>query len=138
MVNGDVVKYQNEEPDREKKNINKKLFWPKKGVEVTVFHFLKCCLNLPRYIRSKTEAAFDLRWGGGGEGTPQLQKEVTDTDGGGKIEVGERDFTSNALKLPTFAYFLHGLGNKILLSLLAPVEYALILIIKAVSLNIIV
>ena len=82
-------------------------------------------MNLPRYIRSKTEAAFDPKGGGGGEGTRQLQKEVTDTDGGGKIEVGELDFTSNVVKIPTFAYFL--------LSLLVPVEYALILFIKAVS-----
>ena len=44
--------------------------------------------------------------------------------------MGERDFTSNVLKLPTFAYFL--------LSLLVPVEYALILFIKDVSQNIIV
>ena len=65
--------------------------------------------------------------GEGEEGTRQLQKEVTDTDGGGKIEVGERDFTSNALKVPTFAYFLNGLGNYILLSLFVPFEYALIL-----------
>ena len=44
--------------------------------------------------------------------------------------MGELDFTSNVLKIPTFAYFL--------LSLLVPVEYALILFIKDVSQNIIV
>ena len=77
-----------------------------------MFHFLEWCLNLPRYIRSKTEAAFDPRWGGGGEGTPQLQKEVTDTDGGGKIEVGERDFTSNALNFQHLRIFFMGWATR--------------------------
>ena len=109
MVIGDEWKYQNEEADSKKKNRNKKLFRPKKGVKITYVSLFGMMLEPTSGAKQKRLLTQDE--GEEGEGTRQLQKEVTDTDGGGKIKVGERDFTSNALKIPTFAYFLHGLGN---------------------------
>ena len=58
MVNGDVVKYQNEEPDRKKKNRNKKLFWPKKKVELTYVSLFGMMLEPAQIHQEQNRSGF--------------------------------------------------------------------------------